>query len=530
MQLGFVIDHSKCIGCHACTIACKSENDVPLGNFRTWVKYTETGEFPADTSQLPSVKRHFAVLRCNQCSDAPCVEICPTSALEKRTDGIVDLHQDHCIGCKSCMQACPYDALYINEDEGTAEKCHFCAHRTERGLAPACAIVCPTEAILPGDFHDPNSLVARMKATGELTARKEEAGTHPNVWYREVDPSGICPSTTTGANGYIWSNRPDGPHVATEDWEALEARAQGSDGHAPRGHGVAAPTARTTYDVPKKPLWGGLVTGYLWFKSLSAGAFLAGLPILLADGSSQLARLLVPLLGILFLVVTSGLLVGDLKRPDRFLYILKRPNWSSWLAKGSLVLMAYGGLLSVWLLLGLLDVSPDGFAQGALGLATAGAAAMTAAYTAFLFAQAKARPLWMHKHFWLHLVLQALVAGGGLWAVLAAVVPVSDGVTIALRGVLGVGLVGHAAFLLMHHKLAPTGREAEYHRAVRLMTHGPFARKHKRLGLALGCAAPLILLLTFHPIALALAGACALGGLFAEEDVFVRAGQALPIS
>ena len=150
VQLGFVIDHSRCIGCHACTVACKAENDVPLGNFRTWVKYTEEGAFP-------EVKRSFGVLRCNQCSDAPCIEICPVSALHKRPDGIVDVLPDACIGCKACMQGCPYDALYINESSGTAEKCHFCAHRVEVGLAPACAVACPTEAIIPGDFHDAGS-------------------------------------------------------------------------------------------------------------------------------------------------------------------------------------------------------------------------------------------------------------------------------------------------------------------------------------------------------------------------------------
>ena len=79
-----------------------------------------------------------------------------------------------CIGCKACMQGCPYDALYLNEETGTAQKCHFCAHRTEIGLAPACAVVCPTEAIVPGDFHDPESAVSRLKAEHELTSRKPE--------------------------------------------------------------------------------------------------------------------------------------------------------------------------------------------------------------------------------------------------------------------------------------------------------------------------------------------------------------------
>ena len=115
MQLGFVIDHSRCIGCHACTVACKSENDVPLGSFRTWVKYTERGEFP-------EVRRSFAVLRCNQCSRAPCIGICPVHALHKRPDGIVDIDPARCIGCKSCLQACPYDALYINDASGTAHR------------------------------------------------------------------------------------------------------------------------------------------------------------------------------------------------------------------------------------------------------------------------------------------------------------------------------------------------------------------------------------------------------------------------
>ena len=144
MKYGFVIDHRKCIGCHACTVACKSENEVPLGTFRTWVKYIEKGEYP-DT------KRFFSVLRCNHCDDAPCITICPVTALFRLDNGIVDFNGDRCIGCKSCMQACPYDALYINPNTNTAEKCNFCAHRIEAQLEPACVIVCPVQAIISGD-------------------------------------------------------------------------------------------------------------------------------------------------------------------------------------------------------------------------------------------------------------------------------------------------------------------------------------------------------------------------------------------
>ena len=136
MKYGFVIDNRKCIGCHACTVACKTENQVPVGVNRTWVKYVEKGVFP-------NTRRVFQVTRCNHCEKPPCVTICPVTAMYQRKDGIVDFNSERCIGCKACMQACPYDSIYIDPDDGTATKCHFCAHRTEVGLEPACVIVCP---------------------------------------------------------------------------------------------------------------------------------------------------------------------------------------------------------------------------------------------------------------------------------------------------------------------------------------------------------------------------------------------------
>ena len=145
MRYGFLIDQNRCIGCHACTVACKEEHNIAVGVNRTWVKYIEKGHYP-DT------RRHFAVLRCNHCDDAPCIEICPTVALFRRHDGIVDFDNERCIGCKSCMQACPYDALYIDPDRNTAAKCNFDASRVEMGYKPACEVVCPTQAILSGDL------------------------------------------------------------------------------------------------------------------------------------------------------------------------------------------------------------------------------------------------------------------------------------------------------------------------------------------------------------------------------------------
>ena len=177
MRYGFVIDQTTCIGCHACTVACKTEHNVPLGVNRTWVKYVETGTWP-DT------RRFFSVMRCNHCRDAPCVTICPTQALNKRHDGIVDFNTGRCIGCKSCMQACPYDALYIDPGDHTAQKCNYCAHRTDVGLQPACVVVCPEQAIVAGDLDDPATRIAQLVAAEELSQRAVEQGTKPNLWYR----------------------------------------------------------------------------------------------------------------------------------------------------------------------------------------------------------------------------------------------------------------------------------------------------------------------------------------------------------
>jgi len=167
MNYGFIIDNRKCIGCHACTVACKAEHEVPVGVNRTWVKYIEKGTFP-DTRRL------FSVMRCNHCADAPCVEICPVTALYTRSDGIVDFDSRRCIGCKACTQACPYDALYMHPDEHTAAKCNYCSHRTDIGLEPACVNVCPEHAIISGDMDNPASEISQLLAREVVQVRKPE--------------------------------------------------------------------------------------------------------------------------------------------------------------------------------------------------------------------------------------------------------------------------------------------------------------------------------------------------------------------
>lgn len=536
MQLGFVIDHSKCIGCHACTVACKAENDVPLGRFRTWVKYVEKGEFP-------TVRRSFAVLRCNQCTDAPCVTICPVSALEKRPDGIVDVDPAVCIGCKACMQGCPYDALYLNDATGTAEKCHFCAHRIEIGLAPACAVVCPTEAIIPGDFHDPASRVSRLRAEHRLRGRKPEAGTGPNVLYREVEAAAVEPLATDGSGAFLWADRLPGLRLEAERaaWEAAETQAKRGTGAAgsaaAAGDGHARTRPRTTYSVDQPVYWGGKITGYLFTKSLAAGLFLV-LALLLAGGAAPGPWTAGALAAgsLAFLAATTGMLIADLKRPERFFTILTRPNWSSWLTRGSFVLLAFGLAPAAVLAALAGGASPRGAAVvAATGLGVP-LAALAAGYTGWLFAQARGRVLWMRRGLAWHFMIQAAVAGAGLALAAAPLIRLGAGGLALTRWALAAALAAHALFVVTEGRMSPRGREAEYRRTHRLLTGGsftdrPFAAAHWGGGVLLGVALPLaLLLIPGSPLAWAAAGAAALAGLWIEESLLVRAGQALPIS
>ncbi|MBL8900966.1 MAG: polysulfide reductase NrfD [Planctomycetes bacterium] len=510
MQLGFVIDHSRCIGCHACTVACKSENDVPLGSFRTWVKYTEEGQFP-------QVKRSFAVLRCNQCTKPPCVDICPTGALKKGADGIVDINPAACIGCKSCMHGCPYDALYINPDTGTAQKCHFCAHRTEVGLAPACAVVCPTEAIIPGDFDDPNSRVSQLRKAGATQARKVEAGTGPNVFYKEVAEAGIQPNLTSSAGGYLWSQPL--PNVQLQAERALQDELE------------AKAKARTVYNVDHPPLWGGKIVGYLFTKSLAAGLFLAALPLVAPFGGALGggALLAVLALALFFLTATTGLLIGDLKRPDRFYYLLTRGNWKSWLVKGTVFLMGYGALLSLYALLVVLGQHGSGFGQ-AVAFLTLPFATGAAVYTAWLFGQAKGRVFWMKRGLAAQLFGQALLAGGAGMLLLVPLLGLDAESAEIVRWIACLGLALHGLFTLAEAKLSPPKREVEYARVAHLISHGIFAKRHWGIGVALGLVLPAVLWLVPVPALWTLGALAALIGLYSEEDLLVRAGQALPIS
>ncbi|MFQ5974355.1 MAG: sulfate reduction electron transfer complex DsrMKJOP subunit DsrO, partial [Alphaproteobacteria bacterium] len=180
-QYGMLIDARRCYGVHACTVACKAEFDVPLGHNRSWVEYVEKGTYP-------NVSRSFLPRLCNHCSKPNCVSVCPTGATWKREeDGIVVIDPDICIGCKYCVQACPYDMRFPNPVTGTADKCDFCIHRVSQGLEPACVEACPSRARIFGDLNDPDSEISRVIASHPVTVLRPEKGTEPNVFYIAAD-------------------------------------------------------------------------------------------------------------------------------------------------------------------------------------------------------------------------------------------------------------------------------------------------------------------------------------------------------
>jgi Fe-S-cluster-containing dehydrogenase component len=494
-----VIDHTRCIGCHACSTACKSENEVPLSVNRTYVKYVDVGTFP-------QARRAFQVTRCNQCDEPPCVEACPTAAMFRRPDGIVDFDKQWCIGCKACLAACPYDAVFINPADHAAEKCNFCAHRLETGLEPACVVVCPTQAILVGDLRDATSLVSQTVHRSVVHVRRPEKDTRPKVFYKGAHQATLEPLAALRPAGgvYLWSQQVE------------------SAGHVGAGHPVLASSAAAaivSYDVPHRIPWDWRVSLYTWTKSLASGAYLVAAILVLAGLTDPVGAVWTwvgPLVAGAFLAATGGILIWDLEHPERFYYLFTRAQRRSWLVKGGYVIAAYAAILTLHV--GASLAGATAFSQ-ALVIAGLPLALLTAVYTAYLFAQARARDLWQSPLLAPHLLVQALLAGAAGLLPFASVL--ERAAVAPLLAALSVSALLHVGFMMAETTtMHPT---AHARLAVWEMTRGRYRG-------VFWASVALLVPAVFAPWVGMAAVPLALGGLLAYEHAYVQAGQAVPLA
>jgi Fe-S-cluster-containing dehydrogenase component/formate-dependent nitrite reductase membrane component NrfD len=501
VNLGFVIDTTACIGCHACSTACKSENEVPLGVNRTWVKSVEVGQFP-------DVRRSFQVTRCNHCANPPCVAICPTGAMHQRPDGIVDFASDACIGCKGCTQACPYDAIHMEPESHTAAKCNFCAHRVDVGLEPACVVVCPAHAILAGDLDDPASEVARAVARRDVSVRRPEQGTAPKLFY--VD--GHAPSLHPTAAGHGRSFSAAEVRAPTAVVEAPEAQG------LPAGGPIAAAMIRVSYGAQHDVQWHWPIPAYLITKHLAGGGFFFLAVAALVGRVPAAAMTWGGLFGLVMTFVTLGLLIYDLDRPDRFLYLLTRPQWRSWIARAAWLLTAFTALAVAWWTVEL--VAPASALRPLFAALVAPVALLTSIYSAFLLAQAEGRDLWQSAHLPVLMTAQGVALGAAPFALLPG--PFGE----VAQTTFGVGLLVSLLVTLVGDLGVPHATDSA-RRALVLMTRGPWAREYWLGGILTGHLLPLGLLAAGLP-GPALAAAAV--GLFFQAHALVMAPQAVPNS
>ncbi|HMC76010.1 MAG TPA: NrfD/PsrC family molybdoenzyme membrane anchor subunit [Vicinamibacterales bacterium] len=466
-----------------------------------------------EEGRFPSTRRFFFPVLCNQCDAAPCMAICPTRALFKRRDGIVDLHGDNCIGCRACMEACPYDQLFIDPNTHTAEKCNFCANRVENKLLPACVIVCPTECRIFGDLDDPTSEVSRIVQHEAFMVRKPEKGTQPKIFYLGAEDSVIRPEAAVR------------PLMFKEG--QVHLRPVGAPGEDPETPGAP----RVDYDVPHGKPWGVDMVLYLFMKAVSTGAMLVGAILWLLGHQGPLVTIAAPAISTVFIGLTSAVLVFDLERPERFYYILTRSNWRSWLVWGAWFLAGHGTISGVWLLAGWFGWTA---VLTLLAWPAILFAVLATAYTGFLFAQGLARDLWQGPHAAVDLIAQSGAAGSASLLIAALLMPGAADPVRALLGWLLAGSLGlHILILLFENVLAPSPTR-HHELAVQTIRRGAYAPLFWGVAIAGGGLLPLAAIVAAGgaaPAAVSIgASLLALAGGAAWEYIWVEAGQSVPLS
>lgn len=203
-RYGMAIDLHRCFGCQTCAAACKVANNLPIELVYNRVKTVGGASTDTATGTFPNCTLSFLPVQCQHCEKPACLAVCPTGATSKDDEtGIVSVDSELCIGCESCIEACPYEGvrtLISSEPEyyldvvvgeydapphkaGTVEKCTFCKNLIDRGDVPACMQLCPGRARYWGDLDDPESDISKAIKGRETMFLNEEAGTKPSVYY-----------------------------------------------------------------------------------------------------------------------------------------------------------------------------------------------------------------------------------------------------------------------------------------------------------------------------------------------------------
>ena len=417
------------------------------------------------------------------------------------------------------------------------------------GLEPSCVQVCPENAIISGDMDDPETPISKLLAREKVTVRRPEKGARPKLFYINGDEAALTPDDAPVASDYMWGNQrrgvghhaPGGEHEnggasLTQGVIPLERKPErnGARGGAPAPAGpdptpkVQPEKARRTYDEPSKGVhWGKEVPAYICTKAIATGAvaipFLAvGIGTPVPDAALWAGAIL----GLIFMLATGGLLVLDLDRPDRFHYVLLRPQWKSWLTKGAYIITGFGGLLVLWVVIKLLGggrVTDVVLAWPLVALAFA-----TAVYTAFLFAQSKGRSFWQSPALPLHMLAHAAVAGAAALYLVSFFVGGLLPLREALVWTLALGLLG--GLLVFWAELSVRHPDRDAARAAQMIYKGRYKRLFWGVAVVLGSLVPLTLIATGSPVAIAAAGVLALVGIFAAEHAWIEAPQMIPLA
>jgi len=426
------------------------------------------------------------------------------------------------------MAACPYDAIFINPEDHSAEKCNFCAHRIDVGLEPACVVVCPTQAILIGDLNDQTSYVAQIVNREAVNVRRPEKETLPKLFYKGAHQATLDP---------LAARRPEaGLFMWSEQQQTSEHVVSGN----PTYNNTSA-AALLSYDVAHSIPWDWRVSLYTWTKGIASGVYLvAGLLVLFGflNANNWVWLGLAPIISGVFLVITGGLLVWDLEHPERFYLIFTRPQWRSWLVKGAFIIAGYSLVLFLHFIASIAGSTSLQFWLLIPGLPLG---VLTAIYTAYLFAQAKARDLWQNPLLPPHLLVQSLLLGSAMILLLSAGLDAGAAdLTLTINGRSGevtmlwiVAITSMLHLLMIWGEVSLTHSTAHARVAIWEMMHGRY-RSSFWIGLLLSILGGVMValeILGYASISIGIGGApLALIGVMLYEHAYVQAGQSVPLA